>query len=291
MSSASSRFSSHRAAVVSAWFLGALALLCFGAPVLSAVTGLDPYAIAPGKTYLGPGAGHWLGTDDLGRDVLIRLLYGGRISLTVGLVAAAASIVIGGAVGLLAGYVGGVVDALLMRLTEAMMSVPRLPLMIMLLAVDLDKLVPGLDVRLGASGAVIKVIAIVVLFGWMSAARIARASAIELSQRSFVLAARATGATPARIVIRHILPNAVAPLIVAATLDVGQIIIAESVLSYLGIGVQPPMPSWGAMLKNGMSYLYSAPVLLIVPGVLTFATVTAVNFVGDGLRDALDPRV
>jgi len=268
-----------RSARVAAAALAGLAVACVIAPLL--LSG-DPHTVDPANTYAGPSAAHWLGTDDLGRDVLVRLFLGGRVSLAVALVGALASVLLGGVVGAVSGYFGGVIDAALSRLTEAMMALPRLPLMIVLLAIDL-----GSWARIG--GGLLPLIVIVVLFGWTSAARLARASAQQLRDRPFVLAARGLGASHARILWRHILPNAAAPLIVVATIDVGHVVLYESVLSYLGLGIQPPSASWGAMLHEGMTYLHTAPMLLIAPGLLTFATVVAVNVLGDGLREALDP--
>lgn len=266
-----------------------LAAACLGAPLLAMALGVDPFTVEPSRIYEGPSATHWLGTDELGRDVLLRLLYGGRVSLTVALVAAASSILIGGSIGLVSGYFGGALDAALMRITEATMALPRLPLMILLLGVDLGELGLGALQRWG--GSMFELVLIVVLFGWTTAARLARASAQQIRGQPYVTAARALGASHWRVLLRHVLPNAATPLIVAATLDVGHIVLYESVLSYLGLGVQPPTPSWGAMLRDGMTYLHTAPLLLLVPGALTFATVAAVNVLGDGLRDRLDPRL
>lgn len=266
----------QRGHVWSAAFLLVLAALCFLAPV-------DPFTLDTAHVYQGPTLAHWLGTDDLGRDVLARLLYGGRVSLMVGVIGAVTSIVLGGAVGLTSGYFGGSIDAITTRIIEGVMSLPRLPLMIVMLAIDFDKL--GLP-----DNSTLKLILIIVLFGWTSPARLARGAAQQIREQPYIEAARAVGASDARILWRHVLPNAAAPLIVAATIDVGQIILYENVLSFLGLGVQPPTPSWGALLQNGMTYLHTAPALLIMPGLLAFATVAAVSSVGDGLRAALDPR-
>lgn len=284
------RFDRRRSATFALAAFAAILGVSLGAPIVAAILGVDPYQPHPEAVYAAPSAAHLLGTDDLGRDVLARLLYGGRISLTVALVSAAASLILGSAIGVAAGYYGAWLDVVLMRLTEATMALPRLPLMILLSAVDLDKLFFGLEATRGSGASVVKLIAIIVLFGWTTAARLARASTLQLREMEFVAAARALGASDRRIIFHHIIPNALAPIIVAATLDLGELIVYESVLSFLGLGVQPPIPSWGAMLSRGMTYLYSAPLLLILPGLLTFVTVALAGLIGDALRDALDPR-
>jgi peptide/nickel transport system permease protein len=193
-------------------------------------------------------------------------------------------------VGLVAGYAGGAVDGFLMRLTDAVIALPLLPILIVLAAVDLGKLglPPGLAT--GELVSVARIVVIVALFGWTTTARLVRASVLSLRTREFVHAARALGAGPARILRRHILPNAMAPLIVATTLSIGNVILAESVLSFLGLGVQPPLPSWGNMLTGAQELLFESPRLALWPGLLIFLTVLAFNLLGDGLQAALDPR-
>ncbi|MEK9726190.1 MAG: ABC transporter permease, partial [Rhodospirillaceae bacterium] len=235
-------------------------------------------------------AAHPLGTDELGRDLLLRLLYGGRVSLFVGLVAAVFAAAIGTAVGLTAGYLGGRVDAALMRLTDGVIALPLLPLLIVLAAIDLEKI--GVPAALAQSESVslYRIVAIVALAGWTTVARLVRASALALKQRTFVLAAVAQGAGTLRIMTVHILPNLASPIIVATTLAAGNIILLESVLSFLGLGIQPPLPSWGNLLTNAQELIWQAPAQAFYPGLLIFVTVIAFNFLGDGLQDALDPR-
>jgi peptide/nickel transport system permease protein len=267
--------------------LTTLLLAVLSAPLVQDGLGADPTAVDLLARLEPPSAAHPLGTDELGRDVLMRLLDGGRISLAVGLCGALLAAAIGTLVGLVAGYVGGTIDALLMRLTDAVISLPLLPLLIVLAAVDLGKL--GLPTG-GELTSVVRIVVIVALFGWTTTARLARACVLSLRTREFVLAARALGAGPARILWRHILPNALAPLIVATTLSIGNVILVESVLSFLGLGVQPPLASWGNMLTGAQELLFEAPRLALWPGLLIFLAALAFNLLGDGLQAALDPR-
>ena len=215
---------------------------------------------------------------------------GGQISLLVGLTAAFAAAFIGTIIGLLAGYYGGRLDAFLMRLTDGVIALPLLPLLIVLAALDLGKL--GLPDALITSEniSLYRIAAIVALVGWTTVARLVRGTALSLRERDFVRAAEAQGATASRIMMVHILPNLTSPIIVATTLSVGNVILLESVLSFLGLGIQPPIPSWGNLLTNAQEMIWDAPSLAFYPGVLIFVTVIAFNFLGDGLQDALDPR-
>lgn len=266
-----------------------LVLLLFVAvePLLAAWMGSDPAAIDLLARLEPPSAAHPLGTDELGRDVLLRLLQGGRVSLLVGLCGALLAAVIGAVVGVTAGYLGGAIDAALMRLTDIVISLPLLPLLIVLAAIDLGKL--GIPAQ-GEFVSVARIIVIVALFGWTTTARLARASALTLRSREFVRAARAMGASPIRIMWRHILPNARGPLLVATSLSIGNVILIESVLSFLGLGVQPPLASWGNMLTGAQDLLFEAPRLALLPGLLIFLAVLAFNLLGDGLQAALEPR-
>lgn len=284
------RFRRHRLAAASLALLLSLALLTAAAPLAAWMLGVDGGTVDLMARFAGPSAAHPLGTDELGRDVLVRLLYGGQVSLMVGVTAALASAVIGTAIGLLAGYFGGRLDALLMRLTDGIIALPLLPLLIVLAALDLGKL--GLPEWLVASERVglYRIIAIVALVGWTTVARLVRGTALALRARDFVQAAIAQGAGPLRVMGIHILPNLASPIIVATTLAAGNVILLESVLSFLGLGIQPPTPSWGNLLTNAQELIWSAPTLAFYPGILIFLTVIALNFLGDGLQDALDPK-
>ncbi len=233
---------------------------------------------------------HPLGTDEAGRDVLVRLLYGGRISLAVALITAVITAVIGAAIGLVAGYFGGPLDSLLMRVTDGVIALPLLPLLIVLAAVDLTKLGLSAEAASGDNVSLYRIVIIIALVGWTTVARLVRAEALSLRRRDFVRAAVAQGAGPIRILFVHILPNCASPLVVATTLSVGNIILFESVLSFLGLGIQPPTPSWGNMLTNAQDIIWDNPLLAVWPGTMIFATVIAFNFLGDGLQDALDPK-
>jgi len=281
------RFRAHRAAMASAVLLGLIALAALGAPLAEAAFGHEPYAVDLFARYAAPSAAHPLGTDELGRDVLLRLLYGARVSLAVGLAAALTAALLGTLIGLLAAWHGGLIDAALMRLADIMLSLPLLPLLIVLAAIDPAKL--GLP-REAAAFDLVRIIVIIAAFGWVTVARLARAAALSLIRRDFVRAARAMGASPAHIMRTHLLANLVGPVAVATTLAVGNVILLESVLSFLGLGIHPPLPSWGNMLTNAQEMIFSAPLLALWPGLAIFATVIACNFLGDGLADAFDPR-
>jgi peptide/nickel transport system permease protein len=284
------RFLRHRLAVASAALLLVLAVAVLAAPLVEAWLGADAEAVDLLNRFQPPSPAHPLGTDELGRDLLVRLLYGGRVSLAIGLVVAVAAGVIGTLVGLVAGYLGGRFDALLMRLTDGVIALPLLPLLIVLAAVDFGKLgLPDAVVRSEAA-SFYRMAILISLVGWTTVARLVRGATLSMREREFVRAAVALGAGPVRIMAVHILPNVVSPLIVATTLSIGNIILLESVLSFLGLGIQPPLPSWGNMLTNAQELIWNAPALAIWPGLMIFLTVIAFNFLGDGLQDALDPR-
>lgn len=284
------RFLSQWWAVAAMLALAALAAAVAAAPVVSSALGVDAQAVDLMGRFAPPSPAHPLGTDDLGRDVLLRLLEGGRASLLVGIFAALGSAAIGTLIGLVAGYFGGWPDALLMRITDGLLALPLLPLLIVLAALDPAKL--GLPEALMFSefAGLARIIIIVSLFGWTTVARLVRAEALRLREETFVLAARAQGAGSARIMTVHILPNIASSIIVATTLAAGNVILLEAVLSFLGLGIQPPTPSWGNLLTNAQELVWTAPALAIWPGLLILVTVVALNIVGDGLREALDPR-
>ena len=270
--------------------LTVIAAASFAAPPVSAVLGVDPNAVELLERLAGPSAGHPLGTDELGRDVLLRLLAGGRVSLVIGIAAALAAAAFGTVVGLAAGYLGGWTDRVLMRTTDAIIALPLLPLLIVLAALDLGKL--GLPARLVQSDdiSLLRIVALAVLVGWTTAARLVRGATLVTRNRDFVRAARSLGASVPHILRLHILPNVLGPLTVATTLSVGDVILFESVLSFLGLGVQPPLASWGSMLSNAQELITTAPLLAVYPGLMIFLTVIACNLVGDALQRRWDPR-
>lgn len=284
------RFMGHVPALASLVVILVLVAGAALAPLVAALLGVDPLAEDLFNQYQPPSAEHWLGTDALGRDVLVRLLYAGRVSLLVGFAGALIASLIGTLVGLAAGYYGGRLDAVLMRITDGAIALPVLPLLIILAAVDLGKLGLSDSFVRSEQASVWRIIIIVSLFGWTTAARLVRASALAVREREFVRAARALGASDLRIMATHILPNVLSPLVVATTLAVGGVILVESVLSYLGLGINPPTPSWGGMLTNAQETVSRAPWLAICPGLAIFLAVLAFNFLGDGLQDALNPR-
>ncbi len=267
------RFRRYKPALVGLLFLGILA-------IVSIVPGLfAPYApnrAAPEFLGQAPSSSHWLGYDEIGRDELSRIIYGTRVALLVALLATAIAVTIGVAIGATAGYFGGWVDSILSRIVDTVMAFPTLALLIALVAV----VGPSLRTTIIVIGATV----------WAAYARVARADVLSVRERDFVLAARAAGATDRRIIARHVVPNVLGPIIVLATLAVGSIIILEAALSFLGLGVQPPTADWGNMLASGRAYVQVYPHIVIAPGVMISLTVLAFNFIGDGLRDALDPR-
>jgi peptide/nickel transport system permease protein len=279
------RFRKHKLAMLGAAVITVIALVAIFAKFLPLQ---DPNAIdnvnwqgnpiAPGV------AGHILGSDENGRDLLSRLVFGAQISLTVAFFAVLMEIVIGTVVGALAGYYGGWVDYTLMRITDVFLSIPLLPLLLVLTAIVSDT----------SSKAALGFGVIVLIIGglsWPSVARLVRASFLSLREKEFCEAARALGNRDGRIIFRHLLPNAIAPIIVQATLEVAGVIILESTLSFLGFGIQPPQASWGNMLANAETNMSIAPWVAIFPGLCIFVTVLAINYLGDGLRDALDPKM
>ncbi|MBX7212932.1 MAG: ABC transporter permease [Thermoflexales bacterium] len=248
------------------------------------LTGYDPGKTDLINKFSPPSPAHWFGTDELGRDLFVRLWAGARISLLIGVATMSIAIALGTLIGAAAGFYGGLVDNLLMRFTDVMLTIPQLFLLLIF-----GQLLRATNNPELSSGPV-PIILIIGILAWMPVARLVRGQFLSLKTLDYVDAARALGVANSRIILRHILPNAISPIIVAATLRVGAAIITESTLSFLGYGVQAPTPTWGNMLKNAQSFITTSPWTAIVPGLAIFATVLAINFVGDGLRDALDPR-
>jgi peptide/nickel transport system permease protein len=233
---------------------------------------------------------HPFGTDTVGRDILARTIYGGQISLIIGLTAVLIETIVGILVGALAGYFGGTLDSVLMRITEAMLNIPEIFLLIVMAKYFGGKIPNTTILGRNFSGSVIVIVVIIGMTSWMYLARIVRAEFLSIKENEFILAARATGTPNSQIIFRHILPNSVAPIVVSATLGVANAILAEAYISFLGLGVQPPTATWGNMLDGANNYLESAPWMWFFPGLLILLTVLSINFLGDGMRDALDPR-
>ncbi|MDE1967899.1 MAG: ABC transporter permease [Alphaproteobacteria bacterium] len=267
-----------------------LALAVLLAPWLAQALGAHADTVDLYRRLAGPSLRHPLGTDELGRDLLLRLLEGGRVSLLVGITAALAAAVLGTAIGLVAGYFGGRLDAALMRLTDGVIALPLLPLLVVLAAADLHKLGVPDALRQSEAMSLYRIIVLVTLVGWTTVARLVRGTTLSLKRQDFVRAAEALGAGHRRIMLVHILPNLATPIIVATSLAVGEIILLESVLSFLGLGIAPPLASWGNMLTGAEETIALAPMLAVYPGLLIFLTVMACNLLGDGLQQALDPR-
>ena len=295
---AASRLRRHRAAMWSCGFLAAVVLVCFVLPWFPVIP--DPAVQdLPGKNAF-PSADHWLGTDHLGRDLLARVLHGGRISILVGLVTTLVSLTIGVCVGAVAGYAGGRTDAILMRVVDVLYSLPFLIIVILFSALAkgyTEKLTDAVAALTGWNrDAVAPFTGLLPLFiaigalSWLNISRIVRASVQDLASREFVEAARSLGLPHHRILFHHILPNAVGPIVVYATLTIPGVMLFEATLSFLGMGVQPPYSSWGVLIKDGADRMLSNPLLLVFPSILFVFTLLSLNFLGDGLRDALDPK-
>jgi peptide/nickel transport system permease protein len=278
------RFRRHKLAVASTVILALMALAVAFGPLLWRVPIND---IDFGAHLEGPSWNHPFGTDDLGQDLLARMLYGGRISLAVGLAAMLVAITVGTAIGAIAGMSRGSIDAALMWLTDLFLSLPPLPLLLLVIYLFREPLTRLVGLELGTF---ILVVAVIGGFRWMQVARLVRAQFLTLREKEFVEAARALGMTGLRLVIRHILPNSLGPIIVAGTIDVAAAIIAESTLSFLGLGFPPDIPTWGRILFDAKDYLDIAPHWALFAGGAIFLAVLSINFIGDGLRDAMDPR-
>lgn len=283
------RFRKHTLAMVGAVVLMFFILAVLFGPIFYRV---DREFIDFSEQMTGSSFNHPMGTDDLGRDILARALYGGRISLSVGFVAMVILITVGTLIGAVAGFFGGLLDQMLMRVTDMFLALPQLPLLLLTIYLFRDP-VNAIAANLGLgpqAGIFFLVVAVIGLLNWMGTARIVRASFLSIKQKEFVEAANCLGVSRRSIMFRHILPNVMSPIIVAATLAVGEAIITESVLSFLGLGFPPDTPTWGRLLFDAQNFLRLAPHMVLWPGSLIFLTVLSINYMGDGLRDALDPR-
>ncbi len=264
--------------MVAASFLIAVTLVAVAAPVLAAyVTHYNPTANDLDNTFSRPSPIHWLGTDQLGRDILTRLIYGARVTLLVGFLAVAMQVVVGGTVGLVAGYFGGLIDEMLMRLVDIILAFPAVFLFLLMAIVLRPNLV---------------VLALIIAsVGWGVVARLVRGEVLSITNRDFMIATRSLGACHLRLMLRHLLPNALPVLIVSASSYLGQVMLVEAALDFLGLGVQPPTPSWGNMLSSASTFAYHSLWIVVFPGVAIALTVLAANVLGNAVRDAVDPRL
>ena len=267
------RFKANGMAVIAGAFI---ILLCLMAIFADTIVPHDPLEIYSGKRGVGPSSEHLMGFDHVGRDLFSRVIYGSRVALIVGLGASSIAVIIGVIVGVTAGYFSGWPDSLLSRLTDTLMAFPIIALLILLASI--------------VGPSLVTTVVVIGVTSWAIYARVVRAQVLSLKRREFVVAALAIGASDRRIIFRHILPNVLAPVIVLVTLGVGTIIILEAALSFLGLGIQPPTPSWGGTLSDGRAFILLFPHIAMAPGIMIVLTVLAFNLLGDGLRDALDPR-
>jgi len=267
------RYKANRMAVIAGAFI---ILLCLMAIFADAIVPHDPLEIYSGKRGVGPSSEHLMGFDHVGRDLFSRVIYGSRVALIVGLGASSIAVIIGVMVGVTAGYFSGWPDSLLSRLTDTLMAFPIIALLILLASI--------------VGPSLVTTVVVIGVTSWAIYARVVRAQVLSLKRQEFVVAALAIGASDRRIIFRHILPNVLAPVIVLVTLGVGTIIILEAALSFLGLGIQPPTPSWGGTLSDGRAFILLFPHIAMAPGIMIVLTVLAFNLLGDGLRDALDPR-
>ena len=278
------RFRQDKMALVG---MGVLFVIILSILLLPLVYGGSVDEIDFSRSSFGPSWQHPFGTNDLGQDQLARVLSGGKISIAVGVTAMLVAISLGVLIGAIAGFYGGLVDSLLMRLTDLFLALPQLPLLLLVVYLfrDAIKAIAGPEL-----GIFILVVLVIGSLNWMSVARLVRAEFLTLREMEFVTAARSLGARPSRIIWLHMFPNVLSPVIVAATLAVGNAIITESTLSFLGLGFPPDVPTWGRMLYDARDYLQTAPHMALFPGLVIFLTVLSINYIGDGLRDALDPK-
>lgn len=271
------RLAKNRAAIVSLWVFAGIVVACLIGPVIGGWLGIDATTINTKISGQSPSGSHWFGTDTLGRDMLMRTLTGGRIAITVALVSTLVALFIGVSWGAIAAYAGGRIDFVMMRIVDVLYGFPTVAFVIVIMAV------------LGTNSLFV-LFALIGGISWLTMARIARGAVLSLRNREFVEAARAIGVTPLRILFRHILPNASGPIIIYATLALPAVMLTEAFLSFLGLGVQAPLASWGTLVTEGSSQILVYPWLLVFPAMVMSTTILCLNFVGDGLRDALDPR-
>jgi len=270
------RFLKHKLAISGFIIVVILILMSIFAYWIS--RGVDPTRAVITSRFIAPFTpGHLLGTDDVGRDVWTRILYGGRVSLTIGFITSISSAMVGGFLGSASGFFGGWFDSLMMRIVEIFFSIPTLPILVLLAS------------KFG--GSMWNIVFIMVAFGWAGTTRMIRGLVLQIKQNEYIEAAKAIGCSNARIIIRHVFPNTIAMLLVQMTLSIGGAILTESTLSFLGLGVDPSTPTWGNMLSNAMNFMWNAPHLIIWPGLFIFLAILSFNFLGDGLRDALDPKL
>ncbi len=279
----------HRLAVISLVVIALFFGVAIFADVISWATGIDPDAQDILNRYGPWSAQNWLGTDEAGRDVFIRLVYGTRISLMVAILVAISSTIVGVGVGAIAGYFGGFLDSLLMRVTDSLLALPLIPVLIIMASVDHTK-IPLFSMISPESISIVKMILVLLVFSWMVQARLVRGEVLALKEQEYILAAKTSGMSSFKIILKELLPNVMTPVIVSVTLTIGSSILFEAALSFLGLGIQPPTPSWGNMLNNAQEIIYSAPLLAVIPGILILIIVISFNFLGDGLQDALDPK-
>jgi oligopeptide transport system permease protein len=271
------RMRKHRLAVACAALFVAIAAFCYFGPFIAGAFGVDATTIDANLGARPPSWSHWFGTDTLGRDMLVRVMIGGRIALLVATVTTVIALVIGTSYGAISAYAGGRVDNVMMRIVDTLYGLPTIVFIIVVMATFQTRSLVALFALIGA-------------ISWLTMARIVRGQVLSLRHREFVDAARALGVKPARILFRHIVPNAMGPVIVYATLALPQVMLTEAFLSFLGLGVQAPRASWGTLVTEGSSQIVVYPWLLAFPGLIMAVTVMSLNFVGDGLRDALDPH-
>jgi len=285
------RFKKHRLAVAGMITISAIALACLFAPWIAPYDPINEMARDANNQILKnapPSLSHLMGTDNIGRDIFSRLLYAGRISLSVAFIVTFFEIIIGVFIGAFSGYYGGRIDDIIQRFVEFLITLPLLPLLLAFSALMRDLTLPGLP-REWSSAVIITII--LTIFGWMTAAILVRGMVLSLRNQDFTEAARAMGLSNGGIIMKHMIPNSLAPIIVTATLGLGGVIIYESALSFLGFGIQPPVPTWGNMLNEYQSEMWTQPAKVFFPGLMIFICVLAFNYIGDGLRDAMDPRL